>query len=133
MRISSFKNFESKVSEIKEDLEDILLDLEDNGFKYDITINDWSMSYNRISDASDVNWVNIEIQKEGKWSIYDIDETIIRLVNFFSIQGLYPTFDRNPKLDMETSVLSANSDIFKNRLAKLAGTTDTYIYDITFQ
>lgn len=134
--LSNFKIFESnsiKASDIKYDLEDILLDLVDNGFSYKIHINDWSKSYKSIPDDSNVNWISIEISKKGDWNLNDIDESIIRLVTFLTTYNLHPLFEPNPDLDMETALISNHSDKFRNRLHKIAGTTDTYSYDIQFK
>lgn len=133
--LSNFKIFESnsvKVSDIKYDLEDILLELTDGGFEYKIHINDWSRNYKSISDDSEINWVSVEISKKGNWNLNDIDEQIIRMVDFLSTNGLFPLFEPNPKINTETALISAYSDKFKNRLHKVAGTTDTYSYDIQF-
>lgn len=134
--LSNFKIFESnsvKVSEIKYDLEDILLELSDDGFEIKIHINDWNKDYKSISGESKANWVGIEISKKGVWNLKDIDESIIRLVTFLSTYNLHPLHEPNPDLDMETALISNHSDKFKNRLHKVAGTTDTYSYDIVFK
>lgn len=133
--LSNFKIFESnsaKVSDIKYDLEDILLDLKDNSFEVKININDWNKNYKSIPDESKVNWVSVEISKKGEWNLTDIDDYIIQIVNFLSINGLHPLFEPNINPNTETALISNHSDKFKNRLHKVAGTTDTYAYDIQF-
>jgi len=133
--LSNFKIFESKetlVSDIREDIEDILIDLVDYGFSYKLSINDWKKYYKSLSGENKVNWVSIEIIKQGEWGLNDIDDYIIRLVNFRSTYNLYPLFEPNPDLNMETALISNYSDKFRNRLRKVAGTTDTYSYDIQF-
>lgn len=133
--LDKFKIFESNetlVSEIREDIEDILIDLVDVGFSYKLFINDWQKHYKSISAENKVNWVSVEIIKQGEWDLNDIDDYIIRLVTFLSTYNLYPLFEPNPDLNMETALISNHSDKFKNRLHKVAGTTDTYSYDIQF-
>jgi len=133
--LDKFKIFESNetlVSEIREDIEDILIDLVDVGFSYKLFINDWKKDYKSLSAENKVNWVSVEIIKQGEWDLNDIDDYIIRLVTFLSTYNLYPLFEPNPDLNMETALISNHSDKFKNRLHKVAGTTDTYSYDIQF-
>ena len=133
--LDKFKIFESKetlVSDIREDIEDILIDLVDDGFSYRLFINDWQKDYKSLSGENKVNWVSIEIIKQGEWGLNDIDDYIIRLVTFLSTYNLYPLFEPNPDLNMESGLISNHSDKFKNRLHKVAGTTDTYSYDIQF-
>lgn len=133
--LDKFKIFESNetlVSEIREDIEDILIDLVDVGFSYKLFINDWKKDYKSLSAENKVNWVSVEIIKQGEWDLNDIDDYIIRLVTFLSTYNLYPLFEPNPDLNMETALISNHSDKFKNRLHKVAGTTDNYSYDIQF-
>lgn len=133
--LDKFKIFESNetlVSEIREDIEDILIDLVDVGFSYKLFINDWQKDYKSLSAENKVNWVSVEIIKQGEWDLNDIDDYIIRLVTFLSTYNLYPLFEPNPDLNMETALISNHSDKFKNRLHKVAGTTDTYSYDMQF-
>jgi hypothetical protein len=133
LKLSESKYESVKVSDIKYDLEDILLDLKDNNFEIKININDWNKNYKSIPDESKVNWISIEISKKGDWDLTDIDEYIIQVVNFLSINGLYPLFEPNINSNMETALISNHADKFKNRLHKVAGTTDTYAYDIQFK
>ena len=135
--LSDFKIFESNqtiVSDIREDIQDILVDLVDDGFSYNLHINDWNKNYKLLPDNIEVNWVSVEISKKGNWNLNDIDDYIIRLVTFLNSHNLYPLFEPNPDLNMETALISNHSDKFKNRLHKVTGTTDTYScsYDIQF-
>ena len=133
--LDKFKIFESNetlVSEIREDIEDILIDLVDVGFSYKLFINDWQKDYKSISAENKVNWISVEIIKQGEWDLNDIDDYIIRLITFLSSNNLYPLFEPNPDLNMKTALISNHSDKFRNRLHKVAGTTDTYSYDIQF-
>ena len=136
----NFKLFESKkevyksiVSDIKYDLQDILLELVDEGFEYKININDWNKNYKLISDDEVVKWVSLEISKKGDWNLSHIEDYLIRVVEFLSLTGLYPLFDPKPQTDLDTILISNTSDIFKNRMRKVAGTNNTFSYDIQFK
>ena len=147
--LNSFKLFESKVyipsgvnldeplqeknnlvGDIKYDLEYILQDIEDLGFRYQISINDWTKSFKKISDSSEINWLNIKITKDGSWDLEEIDETIIRIVHFMYLNDLTPQFAFDIDIDnMKTSLISPYSDKFKNMLYTISG---WHFYDITF-
>lgn len=137
-RIKNFNIFESKeqlksiVSDIKYDLEDILLELED-GFSFRIFINDFSKSYKSWNDDSVVNWLFLEITKVGDWTLVDIEDIIIRVVEFLSLKGIYPLFDPKPQSGLETILISNKADIFKNRIYKAPGTRNSFVYDMSFK
>lgn len=118
------------ISDIKYDIEEILFSLIDDGFECDLHINHWTKT---IPDNANFKWISVSISKEGKWDLRDIDEYIIRMVDFLSIYEIYPLFETNPDLNMETALISNHYDKFRNRLHKVPGTTDTYSYDIQFQ
>lgn len=124
-------NYKPIVSDIKYDLKDILLELEDDNFKYDIVINDWNRSINNDQDT--IKWISLSINKEGNWNLSEIEDSLIRVVEFLSLNGLYPLFDPKPQSGLETILISNYSDIFKNRMHKIAGTQNTYGYDIQFK
>lgn len=155
-KIKTFKIFESTedlrtieskenhivVSDVRYEVEDILLELEDEGFKYKIHINDWNKNYKLISDNSIINWLSIEIYKEGNWDLKDIEVCIARIVEFLSTKGLYPLFDRQggycivdpkPQSNLNSILISNSSDIFKNRMRKVPGTNNIFAYDIQFK
>lgn len=136
-RIKKFNIFESNgyktiVSDIKYDLKDILIELVDDGFKYDIIINDWNRSdYN--NDELEIKWLSLEVTKQGDWNLLQIEEYLIRIVEFLSEKKLYPLFDPKPQSGLETILISNHSDIFKNRIHKVSGTQNTYTYNILFK
>ncbi len=125
--------YESIVSDVKYDLQDILIELVDEGFKYKIHINNWNKNYKLISDNSVIKWISLEISKEGDWNLKDIEDCIARVVEFLSTKGLYPLFDPKPQTSLDSILISNSSDIFKNRMHKVAGTTNTFAYDIQFK
>jgi hypothetical protein len=125
--------YKSIVSDIKYDLQDILIELVDENFKYQININDWNKNYKLINDNEVVKWVSLEISKEGDWNLTEVEDYLIRVVEFLSLKGLYPLFDPKPQSKIETILISNHSDIFKNRMHKVAGTTNTFAYDIQFK
>lgn len=133
------KLFESKkhkplVSDVKYELEDILLELKDEEFEYDIKINNWSMNYKNIDDNSEVNWLNLEIKKDGEWDLTHIDEYIIRVIVFLSSKGINPLFDPNPDINMKTAIKTPNTDKFKNMLGFIPALgKGMYKYDIQFE
>lgn len=124
-------NYKPIISDIKYDLKDILLELEDDNFKYDIVINDWNRSSNNDQDI--VKWISLSINKEGNWNLSEIEDSLIRVVEFLSLKGLYPLFDPKPQTGLETILISNHADIFKNRMHKIPGTQNTYGYDIQFK
>jgi hypothetical protein len=124
-------NYKPIISDIKYDLKDILLELEDDNFKYDIVINDWNRSINNDQDI--VKWISLSINKEGNWNLSEIEDSLIRVVEFLSLKGLYPLFDPKPQTGLETILISNHADIFKNRMHKISGTQNTYVYDIQFK
>jgi hypothetical protein len=121
------------VSDVRYVLEDILLELVDEDFKYKIHINDWNKNYKLISDNSVIKWLSIELSKEGDWDLKDIEDYIARVVEFLSTKGLYPLFDPKPQNNLNSILISNYSDIFKNRIRKVPGTTNTFVYDIQFK
>ena len=118
------------VSDIKYDLQDILLEIVDDGFKYEIVINDWGKHYKLISDDEIVKWIYLEVLKKGDWDLTDIEETLIRVVEFLSLKSLYPMLEPIPQKNLDTILTSNRSDIFKNRMYKLP---NTFAYDIQFK
>jgi hypothetical protein len=121
------------VSDVRYVLEDILLELVDEDFKYKIHINDWNKNYKLISDNSVIKWLSLELSKEGDWDLKDIEDYISRIVEFLSTKGLYPLFDPRPQTSLNSILISNSSDIFKNRMRKVPGTTNTFAYDIQFK
>jgi hypothetical protein len=125
--------YKSIVSDIKYDLQDILIELVDENFKYQININDWNKNYKLINDNEVVKWLSLEISKEGDWNLTEVEDYLMRVVEFLSLKGLYPLFDPKPQTGLNTILISNHSDIFKNRMHKVAGTTNTFAYDIQFK
>jgi hypothetical protein len=121
------------ISDVRYVLEDILLELVDDGFKYKIHINDWNKNYKLICDNSVIKWLSIELFKEGDWNLKDIEDYIARIVEFLSTKGLYPLFEPKPQTSLNSILISNSSDIFKNRMHKVPGTTNTFAYDIQFK
>lgn len=120
------------VSDVKYDLKDILIELVDDGFKYNIVINDWNIN-NYNHDELEIKWLSLKLTKEGDWNLSQIEEYLIRVVEFLSLKRIYPLFDPKPQSGLETILISNHSDIFKNRKYKVSGTQNTYAYDIQFK
>lgn len=120
------------ISDVKYDLKDILIELVDDGFKYNIIINDWNRN-NYNNDELEIKWLSLKVTKEGDWNLSQIEDYLIRVVEFLTMKGLYPLFDPKPQSGLQTILISNHADIFKNRMHKVAGTQNTYAYDIQFK
>jgi hypothetical protein len=130
--------YKTIVSDVKYDLKDILIELVDDGFKYNIIINDWNRN-NYNNDELEIKWLSLEVTKEGDWNLSQIEDYLIRVVEFLSLKRIYPLFaPRTERLiikqtGLETILISNHADIFKNRMHKVSGTQNTYAYDIQFK
>ena len=125
-------DYKTIVSDVKYDLKDILIELVDDGFKYNIIINDWNRN-NYNNDELEIKWLSLEVTKEGDWNLLQIEDYLIRVVEFLSLKRIYPLFDPKPQSGLQTILISNHADIFKNRMRKVAGTQNTYAYDIQFK
>lgn len=128
---SKKEEYQPIVSDIKYDLDDILIELKDEGYQVNIIINNW-LRNELTNDNQKVNWVNIQIGKEGDWNLTNIEDYLIRVIEFLSSKSLYPLFDPVSQNNLKTILKLKNIDIYQNRISKVPGTKNTWSYDITF-
>ena len=128
---SKKEEYQPIVSDIKYDLDDMLIDLKDEGYRVNIIINNW-LRNELTNDNQTVNWINIQIGKEGDWNLTNIEDYLIRVIEFLSSKSLYPFFDPVSQNNLKTILKLKNIDIYQNRISKVPGTTNTWSYDITF-
>ena len=116
--LKTYKIYEdSNFSDLKEDLKDIVLELEDDNFECNIDFNEKNEK---------LNSVNISISKKESWNLKNIDDVIVRVVNLLYDFGLYPS---NLKSKIETALISSYIDKFKNRIIKIG---ESFVYNIKF-
>lgn len=128
---SKKEEYQPIVSDIKYDLDDILIELKDEGYQVNIIINNW-LRNELTNDNQKVNWINIQIGKEGDWNLTNIEDYLIRVVEFLSSKSLYPFFEPVSQNNLKTILKLKNIDIYQNRISKVPGTKNTWSYDITF-
>lgn len=128
---SKKEEYQPIVSDIKYDLDDMLIELKDEGYQVNILINNWLRNELK-NDNQKVNWINIQIAKEGDWNLTNIEDYLIRVIEFLSSKNLYPFFEPVSQNNLKTILKLKNIDIYQNRISKVPGTKNTWSYDITF-
>lgn len=139
-----YKNFESKLEwpeesdltygELKSDISELMLSLTDEDFEYKLVVNNWRKDPN---DDDLVRWVSIELTKHSKWKISDIDKDIFKIVMYLKNWNILPIgnkyTDKDYVFNKKSIHFKDDMDIYRNRISRVAGSSNTYSYDIQFQ
>jgi hypothetical protein len=150
MKLLNYKNFESKFlknvteiwpdesdltyGELKSDISELMMSLTDEDFEYKLVANNWRKE---PSDDELVRWVSIELTKHSKWVISDIDKDFFPIIMYLKSFNIFPIGNESITKDYVSNKKSIyfkdDMDIYRNRISRVAGTSNTYSYDIQFQ
>lgn len=144
MKLLNYKKFESKLEwpeesnltygELKSDISELMVSLTDEDFEYKLVVNNWRKE---PSDDDLVRWVSIELTKHSKWVISDIDKDFFTIIMYLKSWNIFPIGNKYTTKDYvsikKSIYFNDDMDIYRNHISRVAGTSNTYSYDIQFQ
>lgn len=111
-------------------IKDILIELEDDGFEYDLIVNNHSKDWYKLIDQ-DIKWITLRIKNKELFSLLDVEEYILRLVDFLNKYKIYPMYG-HPKSDTIISKEDPNCDCWSNKIKNPSYEHDCYTYEVIF-
>lgn len=114
-------------------IKDILIELLDGGFEYELIVNNHSKDWYKLIDQ-DIKWITLRIKNKKLFSLLDVEEYILRLVDFLDKYKIYPMYG-HPRGDTIISKEDPNCDCWSNKIKNPSSYTehgDCYTYEVIF-
>jgi hypothetical protein len=110
--LKKYKIFEDKHSDVKSDIEDILLELEDYGIEYSTT--DVNYYKDGINPSKCIR-VGIKDGKDRLFKLDDIMDVLLRLKDYLKLTNWSNRrrFEKSPKYSIEISFANSDVDLIK--------------------